>query len=179
MWGRAGTTRSMLCKDAQYLTSSMGADDDDRVRGKGRVTAPWALGVFHNTANTCPSDMMGESMPSSTLPPSRESCEVRGPPVGLPCVTWRFLYPFSHLSTTRIPPLAHHAGQSRCWQYFQLSKICQIHRKSVSETLRRDDTTLQIVLRDLSGETRSNGRTKKVLMTHVILYHPYSSHRPP
>ena len=103
-------------------------------------------------------------MPSSPLPPSRESCEDRGPPVGLPCVTWRFPYPFSHPLTTRIPPLALHAGQSRNRRYFQLSKICQIHRKSISETLRCDDTTLQIVLRDLSGETRSNGRTEKVLM---------------
>jgi hypothetical protein len=125
------------------------------------------VSFFYHTANTCPS---GEFMPSShPLSLRHEKAARTVGPVGLPCVTWRFPYPFSHPFTTRIPPLALHAGQSRNRRYFQLSKICQIHRKSISETLRCDDTALQIVLRDLSGETRSNGRTEKVLMPRNYL----------
>lgn len=112
-----------------------------------------------------------------TLPPitstNTSTRKLRGPwaptTVGLPCVTWRFPYPFSHLSTSRKPLV--HACQSHSRRYFQVSKICQKHRESVSETLRRDDTALQVILGDLSGQTRSNGRIEKVLFTPAVIHY--------
>ena len=92
--------------------------------------------------------------------------------VGLAMCMSNSQFPFvhsPHLPTTRTRPLAVHACQSRCRRYYQLSKIRQIHWKSVPKTLRCNDTTLQVILGDFSWETRSNRCFEKVLVTCRLL----------
>lgn len=88
---------SILCRAGGGYTQTYNSERSTTTRVCKSVSRDLrALGVgrMYSTANAC----QARSMPSFTLPPSRERCEVRRPTAGLPCVTWRFPCPFPHLS---------------------------------------------------------------------------------